>query len=96
VVGFAIRPADASVGVVVGNNIQLFIAGGRRQSKMDDRTHEAQVAAGERGRFRLVDQRSRIPLDRYCNQPAIDPKGGGECNRRVLQRRRLVAGRPVG
>jgi hypothetical protein len=71
------------------------MASGRRRSEMDDGTHKARVIAGERGRFRLVDQRSRIPLDRYYDQPAIDPKGGRECNRRALRRRRLVVGRPV-
>jgi hypothetical protein len=95
VVGFAVRLADISISVAVGNNIRLFMAGGCRRSEMDDGTHEARVTAGERGRFRLVDQRSRIPPDRYCDQPAMDPKGGGECNRRAPRRRRLVVGRPV-
>jgi hypothetical protein len=95
VVGFAVRPADISIGVVAGNNIRSFVAGGRRRSEMDDGTHEARVAAGERGRFGPVDQRSRIPPDRYCDQPAMDPKGGRECNRRAPRRRRLVIGRPV-
>jgi hypothetical protein len=95
VVGFAVRLADASVGIAVGNNIRSFIAGGRRRLEMDDRTHKARVAAGERGRFGPVDQYSRIPPDRHCDQPAIDPKGGGEYNRRALRRWRLVAGRPV-
>jgi hypothetical protein len=67
VVGFAVRPADVSISVVVGNNIRSFVAGGRRRSEIDDGTHEARVVVGERGRFGLVDQRSRIPPDRYCN-----------------------------
>jgi hypothetical protein len=66
-VGFAVRLADASVGIVVGNNIRSFVASGRRRSEIDDGTHKARVAADERGRFRPVDQRSRIPLDRYCD-----------------------------
>jgi hypothetical protein len=95
VVGFAVRPADASIGMAAGNNIRSFVAGGRRRSEMDDGTHKARAVAGERGRFRPVDQYSRIPPDRYYDQPAIDPKGGRECNRRAPRRRRLVAGRPV-
>jgi hypothetical protein len=67
VVGFAVRPADTSVGEAAGNNIRSFVAGGRRRSKMDDGIHKARVAAGERGRFRPVDQRSRILPDRHCN-----------------------------
>jgi hypothetical protein len=74
---------DISISVVAGNNIRSFVAGGRRRSEIDDGTHEARVAAGERGRFGPVDQRSRILPDRYYDQPAIDPKGGGECNRRA-------------
>jgi hypothetical protein len=95
IVNFAVRPADTSISIVAGNNIRSFVAGGRRRSEIDNGTHEVRVIAGKRGRFRPVDQRSRIPPDRYCNQPAIDPKGGGECNRRVPRRRRLVTGRPV-
>lgn len=72
-VGFAVRPADASDGVAAGNDIRSFVAGGRRRSKMDDGTYEARVAAGERGGFGLVDQRSRISPDRYYDQPAMDP-----------------------
>jgi hypothetical protein len=95
VVGFAVRPADASVGMAVGNNIRSFMASGRRRWEIDDGTHKARVIAGERGRFGPVDQRSRIPPDRHCDQPTIDPKGGRECNRRAPRRRRLVIGRPV-
>jgi hypothetical protein len=95
VVGFAVRPADASDGIAAGNNIRSFMAGGRRRSKMDDGTHKVRVAAGERGRFRPVDQRSRIPPDRYYDQLAMDPKGVREYNRRAARRRRLVVGRPV-
>jgi hypothetical protein len=95
VVGFAIRLADTSVSIVAGNNIRLFVAGGRRRSEIDDRTHKARVAVGERGRFGPVDQYSRIPPDRYCDQLAMDPKGGREYNRQALRRRRLVTGRPV-
>jgi hypothetical protein len=55
VVGFAVRLADTSISIVVGNNIRSFVAGGRRRSEIDDRTHKARVIAGERGRFRPVD-----------------------------------------
>ena len=55
IVGFAVRLADVSDSIVVGNNIRLFVAGGRRRSKMDDGTYEARVAAGKRGGFRPVD-----------------------------------------
>jgi hypothetical protein len=95
VVSFAVRLADASVSMVAGNNIRSFMAGRYRRSEIDDGTHEVRVTAGERDRFGPVDQRSRIPPDRYCDQPAIDPKGGGECNRRAPRRQRLVTGRPV-
>jgi hypothetical protein len=54
-ISFTVRPADTSVGVVVGNNIRSFIAGRRRRSEIDDGTYEARVTAGKRGRFRLVD-----------------------------------------
>jgi hypothetical protein len=66
-VSFAIRLADISVSIAAGNNIRSFIASGHRQSKIDDGTYKARVIAGKRGRFRLVDQRSRILLDRYYN-----------------------------
>ena len=77
-VGFAIRPADASDGVAIRNNIRSFVAGRRRQSKVDNRAHKAQVAAGEQGRFRPVDQRGRILPDRHCDQQAMDSKGDGK------------------
>jgi hypothetical protein len=64
-VGFAVRPADASDGIAIRNNIRSFVAGRRGRSEVDDKTHEARVAAGKRGRFRPVDQRGRIPPDRY-------------------------------
>jgi len=67
-VGFTVRPADASDGMATRNNIRSFVASRRGQSKVDDRAHKARVAAGERGRFRPVDQRSRIPPDRYYDQ----------------------------
>jgi hypothetical protein len=67
VVGFAVRLADASVSMAAGNNIRSFVAGGRRQSEIDDGTHKARVVAGERGRFGLVDQYSRILPDRHCD-----------------------------
>ena len=54
-VGFAIRLADTSDSVVVGNDIRSFVAGGRRRSKIDDGTYKVRVIAGERGGFRLVD-----------------------------------------
>jgi hypothetical protein len=47
VVGFAVRLADTSDSIVAGNNIRSFVASGRRQRKIDDGTHEAQVVAGE-------------------------------------------------
>jgi hypothetical protein len=94
-VGFAVRPADISVSIVAGNNIRSFMAGRYRRSEIDDGTHKVRVTAGEQGRFGPVDQRSRILLDRYYDQPVIDPKGGRECNRRAPRRQRLVIGRPV-
>lgn len=66
-VGFAVCLADVSNGMVVGNNIRSFMAGGRRRSKMDDGTYKARVAAGERGGFRPVDQCGSVPSDRYRN-----------------------------
>ena len=65
VVGFAVRPADVSDSIAVGNNIRLFVAGGRRRSKIDDGTHKARVTAGKRGGFKPVDQRSSVLLDRH-------------------------------
>jgi hypothetical protein len=77
-VGFAVRLADVSDSVAIRKNIRSFIASRHRRLKVDDRAHEARVTAGERGRFRPVDQRGRIPSDRHYDQPAIDSKGDGK------------------
>jgi hypothetical protein len=55
IVGFTVHLAGTSNSVVTRNNIRSFVASRHRQSKVDDRVHEAQVIAGEQGRFGLVD-----------------------------------------
>jgi hypothetical protein len=75
IVSFAVCLADASNGVATRNNIGSFVASRCRQSKVDNRVHEARVTVGEQGRFGLVNQHSRIPSDCYCNQLVIDSKG---------------------
>ena len=90
-VGFAVRPTDASDGVATRNNIGSFVASRRGRSKVDDKAHEARVIAGKRGGFRPVDQCGRIPSNRHRHQQTMDPKGVRKHDRRT-RRRELVAG----
>jgi hypothetical protein len=46
-VSFAIRLADVSVSIAVGNNIRLFVAGGYRRSEIDNGIHKARVIVGK-------------------------------------------------
>ena len=94
-VSIAVRATDAGHVVGVRHGVGLFMAGRCRRAEVDDGADKARIAAGQRSRVGLVDQRGRVPLDRYRHQPTLDPQGDVKPNGGRGRGGRLDARGPV-